>query len=560
MTKKMDDFKEEQRNLLLALLLILVALFAFDWVFPSQKSEVVSVPVTSPDPLPETVVQEAVMTDSSKEKNDPVSFELSEKDFSVPMENPLIRGSFDVSNGGINALSLSAYKETTAPDSPNVVLLNKDFYTQFSWMSSNAVMPVVGDQWKASTSDLTPETPLVLTFENQDIKIERTISMDDAYMITMTDRLTNLKETPVFVSLTGQIVRAIDHAKPLSTVHEGFTGVLNGRLEEEKYADVQDDGFFKETTGGWFGLTDKYWQTILILDQAQKVNVSFVHLKDNWFKASFETAGMQIEPRQTITQTTRTFAGAKDIDLINDYQEKLGIPRFDLSIDFGWFYFLTKPFLAFLNWLYGLLGNMGLAILVFATLIRIALLPIATKSYESMAKMRKFQPKMKALQERFKDDRQRLQIEMMNLYKREKVNPASGCLPLLIQIPIFFALYKVLSVSLDMRQAPFFGWIHDLSVPDPSSVFTLFGYMPWPIPSFLNLGVWPILMGVTMYVQQKLNPAPTDPSQAAVLKWMPVIFTFMLGNFAAGLVIYWTWSNILSIAQQKYIMKKVGVD
>ena len=253
------------------------------------------------------------------------------------------------------------------------------------------------------------------------------------------------------------------------------------------------------------------------------------------------------------------FAGAKELQLLNEYAEA-GIPRFDLSIDFGWYYFLTKPFLYFLGFLYSLVGNMGIAILIFATLLRIVMLPIATKSYESMAKMKKIQPKIKALQERFKDNKQQLQLEMMNLYKKDKVNPASGCLPLLIQIPVFFALYKVLSVSILMRQAPFFGWITDLSVPDPSSVFTAFGYLPWPIPGILNIGIWPVLMGLTMFIQQRLNPSPsTDENQKIIMNMMPVIFTFMLGNFAAGLVIYWTWSNILSIAQQKYIMKKIGV-
>jgi len=250
--------------------------------------------------------------------------------------------------------------------------------------------------------------------------------------------------------------------------------------------------------------------------------------------------------------------------LIDAYQETLGIEKFELAIDFGWYYFLTKPFLHILSWLYGMVGNMGIAILVFATLLRILMLPIAGKSFESMAKMRKIQPRLTELQKRYKDDRLRLNQEMLALYKKEQVNPASGCLPMLIQIPVFFSLYKVLSVSIEMRQAPFFGWIHDLSVRDPSSVFTLFGLVPWPIPNFLNIGVWPVLMGITMYLQQKMNPQATPSSQQAsdamkAMKWMPVLFTFMMGNFASGLVIYWTWSNVLSIIQQRYVMHKYGV-
>ena len=266
-----------------------------------------------------------------------------------------------------------------------------------------------------------------------------------------------------------------------------------------------------------------------------------------------------IQPNASVTKTLRLFVGAKDIDVINGYQKNQNITHFDLSIDFGWFRFLTQPFLHFLNWLYALLGNMGVAILVFATLIRFALLPIATKSYESMAKMRKVQPKIKDLQTKFKKDPRRLQIEMANLYKREKINPASGCLPLLLQIPVFFALYKVLSISINMRQAPFFGWIQDLSMPDPLSPFNGFGYFDIALPAFLTIGIWPILMGLTMYVQQKLSPAPADKTQAKVMLFLPVIFTLMMGSFASGLIIYWTWSNILSIFQQKYIMKKVGV-
>ena len=330
-------------------------------------------------------------------------------------------------------------------------------------------------------------------------------------------------------------------------------------MVEKDYSDVEDDNFSDKTTGGWMGITDKYWQSVMIFDQSLKdVDVSFVRQEDLYI-AAFKTGNETIAAGGALTRTTRLFAGAKKLDLINAYEKDLSIPKFDLSIDFGWFYFLTRPFLAFLNWLYAIVGNMGVAILIFATLIRIAMLPIATKSYESMAKMRKIQPRMKLLQERYKNDRMRLQQEMMKLYQTEKINPAGGCLPMLLQIPVFYALYKVLSVSINMRQAPFFGWIHDLSMPDPSSIFTAFGYLDWPIPAFLNIGIWPILMGLTMYVQQKLNPAPTDKTQANMFKWMPVIFTFMLGSFASGLVIYWTWSNVLSIAQQKYIMKKVGV-
>lgn len=398
-----------------------------------------------------------------------------------------------------------------------------------------------------------------MTWANKTAVIERTVALDNAYLLTFTDKITNKTNADLNLALTGKIIRAEDSiAFNHSSVHVGFLGLFDNHAEEEVYTAVEEnEPQTVQNKGGWIGITDKYWQAVFVPEQGATSDMTFAKVGTNYV-SSFKTPAM-VKANETITHTTKLFAGPKELSLIEEY-EKQGIPRFELSIDFGWYYFLTKPFLRLLGWLYGLIGNMGVVILIFATLIRIALLPIATKSYESMAKMKKIQPKIKAIQERFKDNRQQMQIEMMNLYKRDKVNPASGCLPMLIQIPVFFALYKVLSVSILMRQAPFWGWIHDLSQPDPSSVFTAFGYLPWPIPSFLNIGVWPLIMGLTMVIQQRLNPSTAmTKDQKVMMNMMPVIFTFMMGNFAAGLVIYWTWSNILSIAQQKYIMKKVGV-
>ncbi len=544
--------KNDQRNLMLALLLTVGILFGINVFFPSEKQ-----PVQVPMNAPVVVAPDAASVVMNAPA--PVIAEAAPVAVNIPVANDLVGGSFNMATGGLDALSLLKYKETTAQDSPVVTLLNADYFTRLMWTSPQVVMPQNVQDWHVSGETLTPQTPIVLTYETPDVRLKRTVELDNAYLMTVTDTVTNLKSTPISIALNGQIVRQVGEQPMTATVHEGFVSVLNNTLVEEKYTDVKSTPFTESTTGGWMGLTDKYWQTVMIFDPSVSTDVQFKKVREDVYAAVFTSAPAVVPAGQSVTRTTRTFAGAKDLDLINDYETEFNIPRFDLSIDFGWFYFLTKPFLYLLNWLFDMLGNMGIAILVFATLIRLALLPIATKSYENMAKMRKFQPKMKALQDRYKNDRMRLQTEMMNLYKREKVNPMSGCLPLLLQIPVFYALYKVLSVSLAMRQAPFFGWIHDLSMPDPSSVFTAFGYLPWPIPGFLDLGIFPILMGLTMYVQQKLNPAPADVAQAKMLQWMPVIFTFMLGNFAAGLVIYWTWSNILSIAQQKYIMKKVGV-
>ena len=554
MSTHVKETKQEQKNLFIAMVLVVAVLFGFDFLFSTKQENMVAVPIEAPTEVVSQAINTApVVADSTVPQ--PVRDVQN-----IAVENNFLSGNM-TSSGVFDALSLTTYKQTDAQDSPNVdLLIPKSYWVDFAWMATNAVMPNQTDGWQVIGDKLTPETPMTFVYENTDVKIERTVSLDNAYMFTVSDTLTNRKNAPISVALKGQVHRHMtaDKLTP-SVVHEGFLSLIDGKLVEKDYSDVEDDNFSDKTTGGWMGITDKYWQSVMIFDQALKdVDVSF-NRQDNLYTAGFKTGYETIGSGSTLTRTTRLFAGAKKLDLINAYEKELNIPKFDLSIDFGWFYFLTRPFLAFLNWLYAIVGNMGVAILIFATLIRIAMLPIATKSYESMAKMRKFQPKMKLLQERYKNDRMRLQQEMMKLYQREKINPAGGCLPMLLQIPVFYALYKVLSVSINMRQAPFFGWIHDLSMPDPSSIFTAFGYLDWPIPSFLNIGIWPVLMGLTMWVQQKLNPAPADKDQARMFKMLPIIFTFMLGSFASGLVIYWTWSNVLSIAQQKYIMKKVGV-
>lgn len=553
---KLDEAKQEQRSMMLALVTVIAVLMLFNFFFPTQQG--VHSPIR-PDNVIET---EALDEPTFAADGAPVVSEApAASGIPLPMSNNLINGSFSTEEGGVfNQLNLTAYKETTAPDSPIISLLKSDYAARLVWKSNDIYLPQKTDNWMVSGEALTPFTPVVLTWESAEVRLTRTIALDDAYMLTLTDKVENLTSRPVRLALTGRISRAAsDVPTERGIVHEGFIALVNGKSYEERYAGIEDvdDTVQHETTGGWMGMTDKYWQTIFILDDALKADIRFERLGE-LYMATFNSAPVTLAPKATHYQATRLFAGAKVMSLINAYEDA-GVPKFDLSIDFGWFYFLTKPFLYFLNWLYGLVGNMGIAILIFATLLRILLLPIATKSYESMAKMKKIQPKIKVLQERFKDDRLRLQQEMMNLYKRDQVNPAAGCLPMLIQIPVFFALYKVLSVSILMRQAPFFGWIHDLSRPDPSSVLTLFGYLPWPVPSMLNIGVWPVLMGLTMWIQQKMNPKMGDATQQTMMTLMPVIFTFMLGHFAAGLVIYWTWSNILSIAQQKYIMKKVGV-
>ena len=352
-------------------------------------------------------------------------------------------------------------------------------------------------------------------------------------------------------------------------LHEGPLGVLDGTLEEYKYKDLVTAG--KETaesTGGWLGITDKYWLVALVPPQDEKLAAEFAYtarpssgdpIGRIIFQTDFRGDAVTLAPGATTQHTTHLFVGAKRLRLLDHYEDQLNIPHFDRAIDFGWFYFLTKPFLYLLDWLGEWFGNFGLAILAFTVMLKIVTLPLSVKSYRAMGKMKALQPELKRIQERCADDKMRQSVEMMELYKREKVSPASGCFPTLIQIPIFFALYKVLYVGIEMRQAGFYGWIHDLSMPDPTSVFTLFGALPWTPPAILHIGVWPLLMGISMFLQQRLSPQPPDKTQARVFMFMPLIFTFMLGQMPAGLVIYWTWSNLLSIAQQWFIMRHAGV-
>jgi YidC/Oxa1 family membrane protein insertase len=347
---------------------------------------------------------------------------------------------------------------------------------------------------------------------------------------------------------------------------EGMLGWLDGSLQEIHYKDVaeQTEPTKIDTTGGWLGFTDKYWAAAVIPDQGKPVTSSFIHTKsgerDLYQTDYLAKDALVVQPGQSASHMDRVFAGAKVVRTINQIETKHQIQGFNYMIDWGWFYFLTKPFFYLLDWLKGMVGNFGVAILIATVLVKAAVFPLANKSYASMSKMKKLQPEMEKLKVEYPDDRMKQQQAMMELYKREKVSPLSGCLPVVVQIPIFFALYKVILTSIELRHAPFFGWIHDLSAPDPTSLFNLFGLIPWTPPHMLMIGAWPIVMGITMWLQMRLNPTPPDPVQASLFNWMPVLFTFMLGTFPVGLVIYWAWSNTLSILQQSLIMKRHGVE
>ena len=344
---------------------------------------------------------------------------------------------------------------------------------------------------------------------------------------------------------------------------KGFLGVsgTDGSLTEKKYKDVEEEPVtVAKATGGWLGITDKYWAAAIVPPQTTPFETRYSHITGNQpsYQADFKSDTMTVEPGQSIELKSLVFAGAKEVPLVDRYETEYSIPKFDLLIDWGWFYFITKPMFKMMDFFFRYFGNFGVAILLTTIVVKALFFPLASKQYASMANMKRVQPKMEELKAKHGDDRMAMQQAMMQLYKEEKINPVAGCWPMLLQIPVFFALYKVIYVTIEMRHAPFFGWIHDLSAPDPTSLFNLFGLLPYDVPHFLMIGVWPLIMGITMFLQMRMNPTPPDPTQAMIFTWMPLIFTFMLASFPAGLVIYWAWNNTLSISQQALIMKRHG--
>ncbi len=493
----------------------------------------------------------------------------------INIVNNELQGSISLLGARIDDLVLKNYRKTLDPESDQIRFLKKinerePFFIQFGWSSPNKnKVPNGNTVWKGSNSSLDPNNPVTLTWNNgEGLNFSQIISIDDNYMIKVIQKVKNETNNSVNLYPYGLIRRS---GEPKTTdffvLHEGPLGVFDGSLKEHSYSDLKETGqkgmsIKTEENGGWIGITDKYWMAALIPDQNTNSNFTFRYVDNS---ASYQTDFLgtlsKIPANGEIEIVSRVFSGAKKLNLLDKYEEDLKIKNFDLAIDFGWFYFLTKPFFYALSWANNILGNFGLAILAITVVVKIIFFPLANKSYKSMARMRVLTPQLQQLRERFGNDRQKMNMEMMALYKREKVNPAAGCLPILVQIPVFFALYKVLFVSIEMRQAPFFGWIKDLSALDPTSIFNLFGLLPYStdfLPDFLNLGIWPLLMGATMVLQQRLNPKPPDPVQAQIFAWMPVVFTFLLATFPAGLVIYWTWNNLLSIAQQWIITRKIN--
>ncbi len=550
----------EQKNLILAFILSLGILFGYNYFIeaPSaakRQEELKQQTAAVPQEQPAT------------EQKIPLTEALSAGN-RLKIEAPKIHGSLNLKGARFDDITLADYKETPNPSSPEITLLapkktEKAYFVDFGWISrSNVALPSQDTEWKTSSANLTPDSPVVLTWDNgKGLNFTRTVSIDDKYMFTVTDKVENKSNETVKLNAYGQVTRI---GKPATggyfILHEGPIGVINGKLTELDYDKLKEKGSEElTTTGGWIGFTDKYWLVSLIPDQKTSYQTKFKSQTINGVdRYSTETISPEFDvaPNQSIETTQHMFSGAKKLRMLDAYEEKLGFDKFDLAIDFGWFYFLTKPLFYVLEYMNKLLGNMGLAILLLTVIFKAAMFPLANKSYRSMSRMKILQPKMEALKAKYGDDKMKLNQELMTLYQKEKINPMAGCLPMLIQAPVFFCLYKVLFVTLEMRHAPFYGWIHDLSAPDPTTIFNLFGLLPFTPPSMLMIGAWPLIMGATMLLQQKLSPQPADPAQAKVMMIMPLMMTVLLANFPAGLVIYWAWNNILSIIQQWWIMRQ----
>ncbi len=583
---------EEQNNKNLILAMVLSALVMIVWfVFfpPPEPVQDLTTPVASGVDPATVPVADAVAGHPETVAPVPEAPRLT-------IDTDKLSGSISLLGGRIDDLSLKTYKETLQPGSPTVRLLSpvgqdRAFYALFGWVPGGTLgyedVPGANSEWKlVKGATLSSGQPITLGWENgKGLKFTREVAVDEDYMFTVTDSVENISDTAVSLQPYGVIAR---HGIPndlqnIFVVHEGAIGRVDGELCERDYTgsswlscdtfeDLDEDASeqgkaIKETaqTDGWIGFTDHYWMAVLVPEQGKPFTSVAKHVTaSDVYQTEIRQKVMVVAPGAKSTVTARLFAGAKEWETIRRYQNEEGIPGFIDSIDWGLFFFFTKPIFAVLHWLHGLIGNMGLAIIGLTFVLKVLVLPLAYKSYVSMARMKELQPEMEALKERVGDDKQKMQREMMQLYKDKKVNPAAGCLPILIQIPIFFSLYKVIFVTIELRHAPFFGWLNDLSAPDSSSLFNLFGLLPWAAPAqgsvlaLIFIGVLPILLGITMWLQQKLNPAPADPVQQQIFAWMPWVFMFMLGGFASGLVVYWITNNTITFTQQYLIMLSHG--
>jgi YidC/Oxa1 family membrane protein insertase len=551
---------ENQKNLFLAIIISMAIIFGFQLLVPQPERTPITEEQTNSESLVDLSIQKSSTTVLA-ERN-----EVINETGRVNFDNSKIKGSINLNGGLIDDLILEEFRETLDPTSDLIEFLNplgsdNAYYLDTGWVSSDSTieLPDSTSIWSADKNSIGINDPVKLTWtSDQNITFEKIISLDEDYLFSVDQRVINNSGLSFDLYPYGLSKRqGIPEMQNFFILHEGPLSITDSVLKEYDYDDLKDDKKIKHPSiGGWIGMTDKYWQTAIIPNQNEPVqqtySYSFVDNVDN-FQTDIVGQKIAVSNNASISHNFMIFAGPKIVKVIDKYMEEYGVQEFDRSVDFGWFYFLTKPIFHTLEFIFGYVGNFGWSIIIFTILMRICFFPLAQQSFKSMAKMKKLAPEMQRLKEQYGDDRAGMQKEMMALYKKEKANPIAGCLPILLQIPVFFALYKVLFVTIEMRHAPFIGWIHDLSAPDPAGILVLFGFVDWNVPGILqilNVGIWPILMGISMYIQFKLNPAPVDKMQAKIFGLLPIVFTFILGGFAAGLVIYWTTNNVLSMAQQ----------
>ncbi|CAO4841060.1 MAG: Membrane protein insertase YidC [Holosporales bacterium] len=553
----------EQRNLIFAVGLSVGIFFAWDHFFGVKPVATPQTAVVAPKTQEAAPKTEVLEKPQMIVENRPDAIQAQKR---IQIENAHVTGSINLKGCHFDDITLKDYKVEVKEDAAFVDLLNpkntKDFYyVDFDVLADDQVQrPDADTVWKVAGSSNKIEVgkPVTVFYENaQKIRFERTFSIDENFMLTSQQKVVNNSNLAIHIQHKANIKRHKPNLDGSTYIlHEGAVGYLDNHLKEESYDKLQEKTLEEiASTGGWLGFSDKYWLVALIANPQTDATFSMQSLNGQEFITSIKLSKKVIQPGESVEQTLQVYVGPKKLSVLDQYEETQKIKKFDLAIDFGWFYFLTKPLFQFLDWLYQLVGNFGIAIIIMTLLSKIILFPLANKSYYSMAKMRTLGPKLEAIKAKYEKDPVKLQQEMMNLYRKEKINPVSGCLPMIIQAPIFFCLYKVLYISIEMRHAPFYGWIQDLSAKDPTSLFNLFGLLPFDPPSFLIIGIWPLLMGATMVLQQRLSPQPTDPTQAKMMLFMPIFFTYLFGSFPAGLVIYWTVSNVLSIIQQYAITK-----
>ncbi|HWV20694.1 MAG TPA: membrane protein insertase YidC [Devosia sp.] len=586
----------DNRNVILAVVLSMLVLFGWQFfvagpqmerqqrqneIIAQQQAEqaALAVPATNADGTQAAAADQPLSSQTFADRQSAIA--ASNR---IAIDTEDLAGSINLTGARIDDLRLEKYRETVDPESPIITLLSPSgapggYYVEHGWApaaGASVTLPDANTVWtvEGDATTLTAATPVTLRYDNgQGLIFRRTIALDEHYLFTITQTVENTGSGDVALFPYARVVRqGTPPVQNFFIQHEGPIGVLgSNNYVARKYHDLQNDRQVDfPSTSGWLGIADKYWATAVLPKPDAGINARFAYSSQGStpiYQTNYvETQPVVVPAGGTATSESYVFAGAKEDNVISAYQTEYGFDRLELLIDWGWFHFLTKPMHWLLVTLYGLLGNFGLAVLAVTVIVKAIFFPLANRSYASMAAMRRVQPEMKSIQERLKDDRPAQQQAMMELYKKEKINPLSGCWPILIQIPVFFALYTVIFISIEMRHAPFFGWIQDLAAPDPTNIFTLFGLIPWNpmalpiIGSFLHLGIWPVIMGITMWVQMKLNPPPPDPTQAMIFNWMPIIFTFMLGAFPAGLVIYWAWNNTLSVTQQWFIMKRHGAE